>query len=371
MKRKSNLKATAISLLTASSIGIVLAGCAAKQENASELAAEQEIIIEDVQELESGEKDPGEKETAAQESPADAPAVNESEESTPGKDSETQTTSTDAPKTSQTSQSLYEQFLNNNAPVTISSDYPETDYMEPIFEKGSSYTLTELGECVSAYFLDPEYTAKTSYDYVQYAYVECPDSSGTDDKNLLVKFVGLNLYSQDDDSYAVFIITETNGQLYITGEYQCWARSATTAYANGTLSSFGSGGAGDHYGEVSVILSNGLQTSIYAAENLSGWWTSYIDDAIYSEIFDENTEFNLVVCIYSIGDAKYYQYDMSDCFEETKALCENYINRCRDELGINWVTEEEIETAIKNQCNAIGVDYDIMQQTEEASWSNL
>lgn len=366
MKRNPNLKITAISLLTASCIGMGLSGCAENEKNINEPTTGQEISIEDIQTIE-----PAKDETIEMEPATDEPAVNASSENTPDQDDEVPTTSTDTQETPQNAQSLYEQFLSNNLPATINSDQPENGYMDPIFEKGSSYTFADLGECVSKYFLDPEYANKTSYDYVQYAYVSCPDAPGTDTKNLLVKFVGLNLYAQDDDSYAVFVITEDNGQLYVTNEYQCWARSATTAYANGILNSSGSGGAGDHYNGLSVLLSNGKQRTIYDAEFLSGWWTSYIGDAIYSEIFDENTECSLVASIYTIGDVKYYQYNMSECSEEEKTLCENYINRCRDELGINWVTEDEIQTAIKNQCSAIGIDYGITQQKEEAVWNDL
>lgn len=220
--------------------------------------------------------------------------------------------------------------------------------------------------------MNPEYTDKTSCDQIQYAYVKCPDSSDETEKNLLVKFVGLNIYTQDDQSYAVFILAENNGRLYITGSYECWARSETTAYENGILRSSGSGGAGDHYDGISVLLSDGKPVSIYDAEILSGWWTSYVNDTIYNEVIDENTvPPDLIVAIYTIGDKKYYQYDMSDCREEEKPLCESYISRCRDEAAINWVSEEEIQTAVQNQCIAVGIDYSIIEQREEAVWNEL
>lgn len=326
MERNATIKTLLITLLASSCIGTVLSGCAASP-------------------------------------PPSTPTADTSSGKNTG-----QSISDDTLEPAANSPNLYEQFLDNNALVTVSGIYPENEYLKPIFEKNSSYTLTELGKCVSEYFfLDPV----TSYDYMQYAYVECPDSPDKDDKNLLIKFVGLDIYSQDDDSYAVFVIIEDNGQLYVTDWYQCWARSTATAYANGILGSFGSSGAGDHYEGLSVLLSNGKQTPIYAAEVLSGWWTSYVADAIYNEIFGENMESNLIVSFYTVGDAEYYQYDMDGCSDAEKALCENYIGRCRDELGINWVTEEEIQAAIKNQCNAIGIDYGITQQLEEAVWNNL
>ena len=362
MKRNLKQKKAITALLTASCIGIALSGCAKEEGNADEQNVGQEITAEDMQLLEPVSDE------STNNLPTDNSAANEAYAA-----SDTSTDSPDVQETATDSRSLYEQFLNNNVAVTVSSDYPLPDYMEPTFEKGSSYTLSELGTRVSQFFLDPEYTDKTSYDYIQYAYIDCPDTADTSDKNLLVKFVGLNIYSQDDDSYSVYIITENNGQLYITGEYQCWARSAATAYANGTLKDSGSGGAGDHYIGLSVILSNGKNTSIYSAEELYGWWTSYVNADIYNEVFDENEniESNLIVSIYTIGDNRYYLYDISECSEEEKTQCENYINRCRDEAGVNWVTNEEIQTKIQNQCSAVGIDYSITQNQNEAVWNNL
>lgn len=314
MQRKTN----GITLLTAACIGITLSGCAADEKISDNQNMGQEITVSNTQTPETA---------------ADKDMVNETIETTPS------------------SQSLYEQFLNNDIPVFFNSNYTENDYLEPILENGSSYTLAELGKCVSEYYLDPERTDKASYDYVQYAYVECPDTADTNDKNLLVKFIGLNIYCSDDDSYAVFVITDDNGQLYVTDTYECWARSETTAYTNGTLSGFGSNGALDHSGELSVILSNGKQAPIY-------------DVRIVSE------DSHLTFFFYTIGKEKYYQYDMSDCPEEEKAQCEDYINNYWNETDISWSTEEEIQTAIQNRCSAIGVDYSITQSPEEVVWNN-
>ena len=44
-----------------------------------------------------------------------------------------------------------------------------------------------------------------------------------------------NIYAPDDDSYAVVVISENSGQLYVTAEYECWARSATSIYSNGVI----------------------------------------------------------------------------------------------------------------------------------------
>ncbi|MCM1123484.1 MAG: hypothetical protein NC416_12955 [Eubacterium sp.] len=371
MKRNRSKKTTLAALLALSCAGMLLSGCAADEKGADEPAVGQEISPEDLEAT---------KESSSDTLLTDASTANDSAETTTTDTSTLitpdveNTTPADSPDTSQPSPvsgSLYEQFLNNSIPATISSDYPQEDYVTPIFERGSSFTLTELGERVSQYFLNPEYTDKTSYDSIQYAYVGCPDSADADARNLLVKFIGLNIYSQDDDSYAVFIITENDGQLYVTDSYECWARSSTIAYADGSLHDSGSGGAGDHYASLLAILSNGKKATVYASETLEGWWTSSVNDTIYNEVYGENTECSLIVTIYTIGGNNYYQYDLSMCPDEEKPFCENYISRCRDEAGINWVTWEEIQSAIQNNCSALGLDYGILDSQEEAVWNNL
>ncbi|MDE6621294.1 MAG: hypothetical protein K2K74_12565 [Lachnospiraceae bacterium] len=265
-------------------------------------------------------------------------------------------------------QDLYMQFINNKVSAIIGNDYSQDEYRIFNLEQGKSYTFGELSQYVNQSYFDPEYSEKTSYDYAQYTYVECPDSNS---KNFLIKFVGLNIYSPDDDSFAVYVLTENNGQLYLTDGYECWARSYTEQYRNGLCINGGSGGAGDHYVGMAVILSSGRITDIYGAEILSGWWTSYVSGAIYNEVFAGNEDVLLNVSIYTIGEEKYYLYDLSECTEDQIALCETYIGRCRDEAGVNWAADAELEEAIRKRCSAIGVNYDTIGQQEESEWTNI
>lgn len=335
-------KTIMITLLSAACIGITLSGCAADDKNTIDQNVEQEILAENIQ--------------------TPAPASNEI----------VVNETIEMPEITLSSQDLYEQFLSGNIPVTFNSNYTDNIYIEPILENGNSYTLTELGEFVSEYYLDSEDTDKTSYDYVQYAYVECPDNTDTNDMNLLVKFIGLDIYCSDDDSYAVFVITDNNGQLYVTDTYECWARSNTTAYANGTLECLGENGATNLDYTLSAIFSNGKQTTIYDTKILGSENARYIDFDIYRDIFNENICHTFEVYISAIGDEDFYQYDIPDyCSEEEKLLCETYVNRCRDEAGIHWATDEELQSAIQRQCIALGIDYCITQEPKEAVWNDL
>lgn len=49
----------------------------------------------------------------------------------------------------------------------------------------------------------------------------------------------------------------------------------------------------------------------------------------------------------------------------------NYIDRCREEQGIRWVTDEELEAAVKNQCSSLGIDHGVTRQQEEVVWNDL
>ena len=261
---------------------------------------------------------------------------------------------------------LYTSFLNNEASAVVGNDSQDTSILNNL-EKDRTYTFEELGQCISQIYFDPEYTEKITYDYAQYTYVECP---GSDTENLLVKFVGLNIYSPDDDSFMVCVVTEKDGQLYLTDEYECWARRYTEQYRNGLCSTYGSNGAGDQYLAMSAILLDGIATCIYEAEIFSGWWTSYVDGTIYNEIFSEDVEASLNVSIYTVGDENYYMYDLSECTDDQKTLCELYIDRCRDEAGVNWVTDEQLQEAVRKRCSSIGVDYDMLEQQETAEWTD-
>lgn len=344
-------------------IGLLLTGCAGNK--ISEDKKEPEVIAldltKDTQKIEKME----EPETAADSgSPGDtydaSNAAQEKDQKRPGADN----TENESDQNVQ-NQDLYMQFIKNETAAVVANDYPANDYLVFKLERGDSYTFAELGQYVNQRYFDPEYAEKTSYDYAQYAYVNCPDS---DSRNLLVKFVGLNIYAPDDDSYAVYVLTERDGQLYLTDEYECWARSGVTAYRSGLCSSSGSGGAGDSYAGIDAILSDGKLTNVYGIEFLNGWWTSIVNENIYNEVFDADMEVLLNVAIYSIGVQRYYTYDLSQCTDDQIPLCETYISRCRDETGINWITDEEAQEFIRERCSLMDVDYDSLKQQQEPEW---
>lgn len=379
-------------------IGLALSGCTGNKGNGGDQDAEESVVESEAaadsaggsQALTDEENDKQSAEDADVDTQALKEADNEDGNNSAGKDTdltvddqieadgrENQSENTGSQGESAKSGNLYEQFLKNEIVAEVTIESPESGYYVPALEKGSFYTLELLGQRISEYFFDPEYSDKTSYDQVQYAYVNSADSTGA--RKLLLKFVGLNIYSPDDDSYAVVVVSEDDGKLYVTAEYECWARSAMTIYSNGILSMDGSGGAGDHYCGTSALLCDGTIASVYDMEELYGWWASYIsnvdsagDSSIYQDVFGTDTEpDSLIVSIYTIGSDKYYQYDIGECTEDQKTLCETYLNRCHDELGINWSLDEEVKTAIQTRCSGLGISYEATMQQPELAWNNV
>ena len=275
----------------------------------------------------------------------------------------------DNPQKNGTVMDLYAGFLKNEVPVNVASDYPQNDCFVYNLEPGKSYTFATLGEYVNKRYLNPEYSKKTTYDDAQYVYLDCPGSSA---KNLLVKFSGLGIYAPDDDSYAVYVITEDQGQLYLTDSYECWARSGTKACKNGLFTTGGSNGADDQYTGILALLDSGKLADIYGVEILSGWCVSYVsNEDIYNEVFDGNKDIIFTVAIYTIGEKRFYTYDMSECTDDQISVCETYLNRCHDEMGIEWVTQEAIDTAIEERCSALGIDARAIDQMEEVEWVGI
>lgn len=274
----------------------------------------------------------------------------------------------DSVQNNETTQDLYTGFIKGAVSVTVDKDFPQYDYKIFNLEPGKSYTFTELGEYVNASYFDPEYSTKTSYDNAQYAYLESSDNRT---RILLVKFSGLGIYAPDDDSFAVYVIAENQGKLCLTSSYECWARSYTKACKNGLFVSGGSAGAGDNFTTVSAVLKDGNVENIYVTEILSGWWASSINETIYNEVFAGNEDIVFSAMIHTIGDKRLHTYDLSECTEDQIHICETYINRCRDEAGVNWVTEEDVQKAIQERCGVLGMDDKMIAQQEEVEWINI
>lgn len=196
---------------------------------------------------------------------------------------------------------------------------------------------------------------------VSYAYIDC----GNDGKfDLAIKFSGLNIYEPDDDSFAVFVVTEREEQLYLTFSYACWARSYTEMNNAGYITGDGSAGAGDHILETAILDQNAKYHNIYKAEELGGWWISYLNSEAYQNIFGDE-EPDIRVIKYTIDDKDICLYEAVEEGSEISDLSKQYIDECAN-AGIIWVSLEEVENMIHNNEKKYSISDDILSAQEPA-----
>ena len=149
-------KTAMIKLLAASCFGTILSGCAANEKQTKEPTVGQVISVENVLSTKPAANESITNVPATDDSSIAEPSMNESDD-----ENKPQTDVADSLESVAIHQTLYEQFLYNEVAAAIRSINPKVDYMESVFAEDNSYTLTELGTCVSKYFLNPEYTDKT------------------------------------------------------------------------------------------------------------------------------------------------------------------------------------------------------------------
>lgn len=248
---------------------------------------------------------------------------------------------------------MYQKFLGlageDKIFATIDSDWYERDQLG----KNGKVDLQGIKDYLVYEYL--QWSDKENKELtVSYAYIDC----GNDGKNeLAVKFTGIDIYSPNDDSFAVYVFTTRGNELYLTYSYECWARSYTEMNSLGFISGGGSSGAGDHIDENGVLDADGKYHNIFILEELSGWWINYINDTAYQDIF-QGDEPEIYVDKYQIDDNEYCTYGVYEEGTEISEMSKKYIEACA-EAGTHWVTDEEIENIIREKEKQLGVTEEI------------
>ena len=139
-----------------------------------------------------------------------------------------------------------------------------------------------------------------------------------------LKFQNLGIYTIDDGSYALFLLTVNNGQLYITYAYDSWARSYTDIYDHLILKGAGSGGAGDSSEWCSLIDGSGHQKTVYDMRYLyDEWVTSY---GQYTLNMDPGWSYTGILILLTTSDGNYYWYEADDSVDsETLGKLMNHL----------------------------------------------
>lgn len=133
---------------------------------------------------------------------------------------------------------------------------------------------------------------------------------------LALKFQNLDIYSQADDSYALFLLAVNNGQLFITCAYDSWARNHVDIYDNLILKGQGFNGAGESYDWCSLIDESGHRKLVYDMTLLYDEWVAMYD----WETFGMDTEWSCgcKFILLTISNGSYYWYEAVDTVNSEK-----------------------------------------------------
>ena len=179
-------------------------------------------------------------------------------------------------------------------------------------------------------------------DEIQYAYLDL----GADEvPELLLTFVGMDIYAQDDDSTWEYVIRYDGAGLSVCYDFETWARSDTSVSYYGIVSDGGSNGASSHSYYEGILDAEGNYVGIYGC-NQEGMVSTY-QEPFYSDGFEMLPDIGLN--IYEIGDSYYLVYDewMNEgrmSYEEAVAYFEGYGYRIYSVAEWETILNEHIRT---------------------------
>ena len=223
---------------------------------------------------------------------------------------------------------------------------------------GKKYTLNELND----YMINSEYY---QHNPTIYAYLMKKDDGNV----LLLKYDGMDIYCQDDDSFVIFAITSKDDGFHITYDVESWCRSVVDLNAEGVIESWGSGGAGDHYSDKGFLDGRGAYNEIFSAEECGTGWigsmfmyntdVSFSEETINHANKVDGKEENIVT-LYTIDGQMYGTVENSDT-KAALALVESSKND-----GVIWVGADEIDGLIGEYEERIGLKE--TQNSSEPDW---
>lgn len=246
--------------------------------------------------------------------------------------------------------SFYRRFLAGEETVEIREGAWNSNRQQP------EWTLNDIVNELTDTYLE----RSDHRPYVEHAYLDC---GGDGVEELAVRFVGLDIYSPDDMSNLIMIITCSNGSPEVVYSCESWARSYTEPRYHGCIPSSGSAGAGDHPFGLEYLDGSGSLHTVYDGEQLGGLWIRDIDGEIYDAVFG-SAEPAADVTHYQISNTDYYVMQSYDA--SIDSLCQEYISLC-EQKGMRFVSEEEIDELIMQYAKDLGIE-DAWLDEEELSW---
>lgn len=208
-------------------------------------------------------------------------------------------------------------------------------------------------------------------DAIEYGYL---DAGADDMQELLVKFVGMDIYSPGDDSTKEYVLYYDGKDVVTCLDYETWARSYTGVSYYGVVDGGGSTGAASHYYE-KVVLDAQRNTVPICQINEEYELNSYCEP-FYSAEIDLLAEGeilpNMGLYTYKIGDVYYLVYDA--VLNEERASYEEFAEFC-SAYGYPIRKLEEMDEIIRDYAVSQGIEAWLIEdetpivfQTLEKQW---
>lgn len=257
-----------------------------------------------------------------------------------------------------------EDYLTSDIKAVVDSDVYLGYYDMDCENAGKSFSFSELTDYLcnneEARIVKP-----TIFSYV----LENDESSV-----LLIKYLGMDIYSEGDDSFVVVSVSVgEDGTYHIAGSVSSWCRSEVDMRANGTLFTDGSGGAGDHFMVYSYFAEDGSVKPIYSAEECFPGWISGLFEFSDSIKFSQKT-IDAAIALDNAGmngssDATTYttvtlyklDKKLYGILQSTGMAEEDPLVTSAEQDGLNWVDYVTIETYTKDFMKQNGISEDDSQ----------
>ena len=226
---------------------------------------------------------------------------------------------------------------------------------------------TKDGETLTG--LLPEFSPDDStwngyIDKVEYAYLDL----GADNvQELLVTFIGFDVYGPGDDSSFSHILQYDGTDLNVCYSFGSYARGVSGITYYGVLNSEDYDGATSTYLEQSVLDSKGNELMLYSADaelEINSYTYTFDDNGFDPTSYSDMPDAGL--CFYEINGTDYiaYENDMNEGRAGYDAVSAFYGSH-----GYQIYTQEEIETLVTERARSLGIEEWILHDnTQPQVW---
>ena len=279
-------------------------------------------------------------------------------------------------------------YLYEGAATDLNNYIHDTTDFPQLTQDKNAPTVASNAEAMSVYeaFLRGEYTTvdgKTLtgllpelsptddnwdgyVDRIEYAYL---DLGGDGVQELLVTFVGMDIYNPGDDSTYACVLRYDGTGLKMCYDIYSWARYGYNISYYGVVDAGGDGGAATYYFDRTVLNANGEVLPIFSATEeyvLSAYTGPFYEDGFDPTSFSDMPDAG--ICFYEINGIYYLVY--SDDLNVDRASYEE-VSAFYGSHGYQIYTQDEIDAILVEQVRSLGIEDRIINDSTEPQIQEL